>query len=94
MIGRYDEIDDDLLADDPCYKRNPQDPASPLYRSYGLPGFTTFALRGGVRLFDQVTLTGAIENLTNWHFRRAHSRWDEPGTNFLIDLSFVVGSPE
>lgn len=87
LVGRYDRIPADRLANDVGYRRDPQDLSSPLVRSYGLPGYTVVAARGGLNLGGGVSVSVAVENLTDRRFRRAHSRWDEAGTNVLVGLT-------
>jgi hemoglobin/transferrin/lactoferrin receptor protein len=88
IVRHYDRIPSDRLQDDVGYKREPQDGSSPLLRDYGLPGYTVFAVRGGLDIIKNLSLTVAVENLTDKKFRRAHSRWDEAGINFLTSLTY------
>ncbi|MBI4243522.1 MAG: TonB-dependent receptor [Planctomycetes bacterium] len=92
IVGKFSKhrIPDDRLLNDPGYRSNPQNLQSPLIRSDGhLPGSTTYHLRCGLNLSHSITLTIAVENITNKKYRRAHSRWDEPGTNFLAGVTAV-----
>jgi len=50
----------------------------------GTPGYQVYTLRGGVRVHDQVTLTGAIENIFDEDYRVHGSGTNEPGRNFVL----------
>ncbi len=88
MVGKWDRIPEDRLNNDVAYRVDPQDKTSPLIRPYGLPGYTVFDVRGGLRLNDNMSLKLAVENIANKKFRRAHSRMDDPGTNIRATLAF------
>ncbi|MFH0813734.1 MAG: TonB-dependent receptor [Pseudomonadota bacterium] len=79
FIRKFDQVPLDRLLRDPGYRKDPQDPGSGLLREYGLPGYSVFDLRGGLKIF-------ALENVANKKYRRAHSRWDEAGINFISSL--------
>lgn len=89
VVGKWDRITDQQLTNDLGYRIDPQDASSPLVRSFGLPGYTVYDVRGGVTFSDYLQLSMAIENVTNKHFRRAHARMDDPGTNVRATLSFT-----
>jgi len=67
---------------------DPQDKTSPLVREDGLPGYTVFNVRGGLDLMKDLSLTVAVENLTDKKYRAAHSRMNAPGINFLTSLTY------
>ncbi|MHC4605346.1 MAG: TonB-dependent receptor plug domain-containing protein [Planctomycetota bacterium] len=85
-VRHYDRIATDRLINDVGYLDDPQDGASGLLRDNGLPGYTIYSMRGGVKIADMVDVTLSIENVTDKRFRRAHSRWDELGTNVLLGV--------
>lgn len=88
FVRKYSRIPDDRIANDPGYRSNPQDMTSALLRSDGhLPGYSVFHIRCGTELAKDVALTFAVENAANKKFRRAHSRWDESGTNILVGIT-------
>lgn len=87
IVDRFDDIPSDRMANDPGYRRNPQSMASPLLRSYGLPGYVVADLRAGVNLFEGARLALVIENVSDVKYRRAHSRWDEQGLNATLSIS-------
>jgi len=89
MVRHYDRVPPDVLASDPGYLNDPQDPGSGPLRDDGLPGYTVYDLRGGVNLTHYAALVLAVENLTNKKYRTAHSRMDAPGINFLVSLELV-----
>ena len=86
MVDRFDKIPPDRLAHDVGYLEEPQAPLSGMRRAYGLPGYTVYHLRAGYRFTDHVQASLSVDNLTDKLYRRAHSRWDEPGTNALVSL--------
>ncbi len=86
FVDRYDQVSADRLRDDPGYRVDPQDPSSPLLRPYGLPGYSVYSLRGGLSLAAWADLHLAVDNLLDRRYRRAHSRWDEPGFNLTVAL--------
>lgn len=87
IVGKFDRVPSDRIQNDVGYRVNPQDKTSPIL--YPLPGYTVFDLRGGHRLSQNIELTLAVENLTDKKYRKAHSRWDEPGLNFLTGLTIT-----
>jgi outer membrane receptor protein involved in Fe transport len=89
IIGRWDRIPKDRLDNDPGYRVNPQNMSSPLVRPYGLPGYSVFNLKGGASFGEHVDVSLALDNVTNKNFRRAHSRMDDPGTNFRATIAFT-----
>jgi hemoglobin/transferrin/lactoferrin receptor protein len=52
----------------------------------GTPGYTVYTLRGGVRVSDHVSVTVAIENLSDKDYRVHGSGQNEPGTNAVLGL--------
>ena len=89
MVRRYDRIPSDRWRGDRGYLADPQNPASGKIRDGGyLPGYTVYDVRGGIDLADDLSLTVAVENLTDKKYRRAHSRWNEPGTNLLATVTY------
>jgi len=87
MVSRYDEIPADRIEHDLAYRQDPQNGDSPLLRSYGgVPGYTIFSLYAGLNLSDNAKLTLAVENFTNKQYRRAHSRMDAFGINFVLGV--------
>jgi hemoglobin/transferrin/lactoferrin receptor protein len=86
IVGRYDQISESRLLDDPGYLVDPQDPGSGLLRPYGLPGYSVFHARGGVNLTRAMTLTVAVENLLDKEYRTAHSRMDAAGRDIIVGL--------
>lgn len=52
----------------------------------GTPGYTVATLRGGLKATDRITLSGAVENLTNKDYRVHGSGQNEAGTNFVIAM--------
>jgi outer membrane receptor protein involved in Fe transport len=88
FVGAFDRIPPDRLQNDVGYRVDPQDKSSPLVRDYGLPGYSVFDLRAGLKLWKQVNVTLNIENITDKLYRQAHSRWDEVGRNFVVGVSY------
>lgn len=87
-VRQYTRIPSDRLDRDVGYYTDPQDPTSGKLRENGLPGYTVFDVRGGLDLCEDLSLTMAVENIGDKKYRRAHSRWDEPGVNFLASLTY------
>lgn len=87
FVSKFCRVPPDRLVNDVGYRSDPQDKTSPLIRRDGLPGYSVFDLHGGINLSQKAILTLGLENLTNKKYRRAHSRWDEIGTNFIVGLS-------
>jgi len=54
----------------------------------GTPGYTVLSLRGGWAVTDDLTITGAIENLTDEDYRIHGSGVNEPGLNFILGLEY------
>lgn len=52
----------------------------------GTPRYTTLGLRAGWRIHRHITLSAAIENLTNEDYRIHGSGLNEPGTNAVLSL--------
>ncbi len=88
-VRKFTRIPSDRWAGDVGYLNDPQNPASGMIRSEPhLPGYTVFDVRGGLDLCRDLSITMAVENLTDKKYRRAHSRWDEPGINFVTSLTY------
>jgi len=87
FVGKYTRIPPARLQGDVGYRQEPQDPNSPLIRTYGLPGYTTLNLRCGVKLHEHIRLGLGIDNLTNKDYRPAHSRMDAFGISGRIFLT-------
>ena len=83
FVRHFDRVPDDRLGHDPGCRNDPQAPASGDLRDDGLPGYSVFDVRGGFNLSETIQATFAVENLFNKKYRRAHSRWDEVGINFV-----------
>jgi len=95
MVRRYDRIPSgriDPADPDKGYLKDPQDKNSGLLRDYGLPGYTVYTARGGFDIMKDLSLSVAVENFTDKKYRRAHSRWDEAGLNFLVSLTYRFGA--
>lgn len=92
IVDRYDRIDEDRLNSDVGYLKNPQDPNSGLLRSYGLPSYYVFDIRGGFNFYKHFNVTLAVENILDERYRTAHSRMDASGRNILVGLE--MGIPE
>ena len=54
----------------------------------GTPGYAILTLRGGVAVTENLTLTAAIENVTNKDYRIHGSGQNEPGTNAILGVDF------
>ena len=54
----------------------------------GTPAYVVAHLRGGVHITDGLTLSGAVENLTNEDYRIHGSGQNEPGTNVIVSLDW------
>ncbi len=89
VVGRFDRVPPGRLTSDPGYRSNPQDPTSPLIRSYGLPGYTVFDFRAGYRICDNARIDLGVENFTDKQYRTAHSRWDAAGINVHVGLEIT-----
>jgi hemoglobin/transferrin/lactoferrin receptor protein len=50
----------------------------------GTPAYAVLTLRGGWKLSDTLTLSAAVENLTNEDYRIHGSGQNEPGTNVVL----------
>ncbi|MHC4512874.1 MAG: TonB-dependent receptor [Planctomycetota bacterium] len=86
IVREFTRIPSGRLQSDLGYKKEPQDSGSPLVRDDGLPGYTVFDLRGGVQLNENLAFGMNIENLTNKHYRPAHSRMDAFGFTVRVFL--------
>lgn len=55
----------------------------------GTPGFVVPGIRGGVKLLnDNLSIIGAVDNLTNKDYRIHGSGQNMPGTNFSLSVQF------
>lgn len=86
MVDAFTRIDPERLKSDVGYRRDPQDPNSPLIRPWGLPGYTLVHLRAGAELRENVRLYLAVYNLGDVQYRAAHSRADGIGRNVVLGL--------
>ena len=87
FVDRFNRIPPDRLANDVGYLEDPQDPDSGMRRTWGLPGYSVWAIRGGVTLAKRAQLVVGIDNIFDKLYRPAHARWDAPGRNFYASLS-------
>ncbi|MBI1852577.1 MAG: TonB-dependent receptor [Planctomycetes bacterium] len=88
IVDSLSRIPDDIYASDRAFRKNPQDPTSPLLRPDGrVPGYTVYDFRAGYEISDHVRLDLTIENLADKKFRVAYSRIDATGTNALVSLN-------
>jgi outer membrane receptor protein involved in Fe transport len=90
LVDKYTKISDGRLNGDVGYLKDPQDSGSGLLRSYGLPGYSVFDIRGGIQLSDSVTLTLGLENLFDAEYRTAHSRMDAPGRSLEVGIEILL----
>jgi hemoglobin/transferrin/lactoferrin receptor protein len=81
LITAADEQDHLSVTDVPDTQRIPPG---------GTPGYTTYTLRGGYRVNENLHLTAAAENISNKDYRIHGSGQNEPGTNVILgmDLRF------
>ncbi len=92
MVRHFKRVPADRLANDVAYWRDPADPASGKYRTYGLPGYTVVHVRGGVKLSDHLDVTAGVENVTDRRYRRAHDRMRaESGINAVLAVTLRLG---
>ncbi len=90
VVDIFNRIPSDRINRDPAFRADPQDRNSgPLRADGGVPGYTTFSVRGGVRLCENATLTLAIENFTDKKYRVKDSRIDAPGLNAVVGLEIT-----
>ena len=54
---------------------------------HGTPGYAVVSLHGGVEVNENLTLTAALENLTNEDYRIHGSGVNEPGTNVVLGMN-------
>jgi hemoglobin/transferrin/lactoferrin receptor protein len=52
----------------------------------GTPGYAVFGLRGGYRASERLTVSAAVENITDRDYRIHGSGQNEPGTNFIVGV--------
>ena len=86
IVDRYDDISNGRLNGDVGYLDDPQDPDSGLLRTYGLPGYTVYDIRGGLDVAKGVSLIVALENIFDKKYRTAHSRMDAAGRTVIVGL--------
>jgi hemoglobin/transferrin/lactoferrin receptor protein len=56
----------------------------------GTPGYRSLNLRGGAKITDYLSLSGAVENLTDETYRIHGSGQNEPGTNFIFSIDWII----
>lgn len=56
----------------------------------GTPGYGMLTVRGGLEIRDGLTLSAAVENITDEDYRIHGSGQNEPGTNFVIGLDWRI----
>jgi len=56
----------------------------------GTPGYVVATIRGGLEIRDGLTLSAAVENITDEDYRVHGSGQNEPGTNFVIGLDWRI----
>jgi hemoglobin/transferrin/lactoferrin receptor protein len=56
----------------------------------GTPGYVVATVRGGLEIRDGLTLSAAVENITDEDYRIHGSGQNEPGTNFVIGLDWRI----
>jgi len=56
----------------------------------GTPGYVVATVRGGLEIRDDLTLSAAVENITDEDYRIHGSGQNEPGTNFVIGLDWRI----
>lgn len=54
----------------------------------GTPGYEVFTLRGGYRVTEDLTVSAALENLTDEDYRVHGSGQNEPGRNIVVSLDW------
>lgn len=74
------------IVDDQSHLSPPEDTDTQRIPPGGTPGYTTYAIRGGYRIQENVSVSAAVENLTNKDYRHHGSGVNEPGTNFIFGL--------
>ncbi len=90
MVDSFDDIAASR-AGDPAFKTNPQDRSSDILApGPRVPGFSVFTLRGGVKVNDRVSVSLAVENLSDRLYRVKDSRIDAPGINFVAAVDILL----
>ncbi|MGD2064806.1 MAG: TonB-dependent receptor, partial [Nitrospirota bacterium] len=56
----------------------------------GTPGYVVVTVRGGLEIGDGLTLSAAVENITDEDYRIHGSGQNESGTNFVIGLDWRI----
>jgi hemoglobin/transferrin/lactoferrin receptor protein len=54
-----------------------------------MPGYEVFTLRGGYRVTKDLTVTAAVENLSDEDYRIHGSGVNEPGTNVVLSADWT-----
>ncbi|WP_372370806.1 TonB-dependent receptor plug domain-containing protein [Candidatus Uabimicrobium sp. HlEnr_7] len=54
----------------------------------GTPGYTTYTVRAGAQITDNITVSAAIENISDKDFRVHGSGQNEPGFNGIVSVDF------
>jgi hemoglobin/transferrin/lactoferrin receptor protein len=55
----------------------------------GTPGYAVVGLRGGYRASEHLTVSAAVENITDRDYRIHGSGQNEPGTNFIVGVDLT-----
>jgi hemoglobin/transferrin/lactoferrin receptor protein len=76
MVDDQDQL---ALRDELDTSRIPED---------GTPGYTVYNLRGGVDLSRDLSLTAALENITDKNYRIHGSGVNEPGLNLVLSVTY------
>jgi hemoglobin/transferrin/lactoferrin receptor protein len=56
----------------------------------GTPGYVIFSLRQGTRINENLSISAAIENITNEDYRIHGSGQNEPGTNLILSFDWNI----
>lgn len=59
----------------------------------GTPGYTVLTFRGGADLGRGLSVSAAVENVSNLDYRRHSSGLNEPGTNFVLTTRWRFQGP-
>lgn len=89
FVDRFDRIPPDRLASDVGYWEDPQSSSSGKRRSWGLPGYSVLDLGAGVNVNDRLEVNLGVGNLLDKLYRPAHARWDAPGRNLTLGISYT-----
>jgi hemoglobin/transferrin/lactoferrin receptor protein len=55
----------------------------------GTPGYAVLTFRGGWEINHSLTLTAAVENVTDENYRVHGSGVNEPGINFILGVDYA-----